>query len=188
VTDLLALQQRAADEFGRRVDAVRDDQWSASTPCDEWNVRALVNHIVYEDRWAPHLVRGETIADVGTRYDGDQLGDDPPRAWADASAGALAAFRAPGTLDRTVHLSYGDESCDVYLGQLTADHLVHSWDLARGIGADDTLDPELVQWAWETMKPQEQMLRATGLFGEPVDVPDGSDLQTKLLALVGRRR
>src|SRR5581483_10191843 len=69
VTDLLELQERAAGEFGKRVDAVRDDQWSAPTPCNEWNVRALVNHIVYEDRWAPHLVRGETIEQVGTRYD-----------------------------------------------------------------------------------------------------------------------
>ncbi|HEX7094561.1 MAG TPA: TIGR03086 family metal-binding protein [Acidimicrobiales bacterium] len=188
MTDLLELQERAADEFGRRVDAVRKDQWSASTPCTEWNVRALVNHIVYEDRWAPHLVRGETIDQVGTRYDGDQLGDDPQRAWADARAGALAAFRSPGALDQTVHLSYGDESSSGYLAQLTADHLVHAWDLARGIGADDTLDPELVQWAWDAMRPQEQMLRASGLFGEPVAVADDSDLQTKLLAFVGRRR
>ncbi len=188
MTDLLELQERAAGEFGKRVDAVRDDQWSAPTPCNEWNVRALVNHIVYEDRWAPHLVRGETIEQVGTRYDGDQLGDDPRRAWTDARAAALSAFRAPGALDGTVHLSYGDESSAVYLGQLTADHLLHAWDLARGIGADDTLDPELVQWAWDTMKPQEQMLRASGLFGEALPVPDDSDLQTKLLALVGRRR
>lgn len=188
MTDLLSLQERAAGEFGRRVDAVRDDQWSARTPCDQWDVHTLVNHIVYEDRWAPHLVRGETIEKVGSRYDGDQLGDDARRAWSDALAGALAAFRAPGALDGTVHLSYGDESSAVYLGQLTADHLVHAWDLARGIGADDTLDDELVRWAWDTMKPQEQMLRASGMFGEPVAVPENSDLQTKLLALLGRKR
>jgi uncharacterized protein (TIGR03086 family) len=188
MADLLALQQQAADEFGRRVDAIRDDQWKEPTPCSEWDVRTLVNHLVYEDRWAPHLARGETIAEVGDRYEGDQLGDDPKMAWRDASAQAIAAFRAPGALERTVHLSFGDVPGAEYLSQLAGDHLVHAWDLARGIGGDDTLDPGLVQWALEMAEAQEEMLRASGLFGERIKVPDDADPQTKLLAVVSRRR
>lgn len=170
------------------MDAIRDDQWNRSTPCSEWDVRTLVNHLVYEDRWAPHLAKGETVEQVGDRYDGDQLGDDPKAAWTDALAGAIAAFREPGVLERTVHLSFADVPGAEYLSQLTGDHLIHAWDLARAIGADDTLDPELVSWAWETIQPQEPMLRASGMFGERIDVPDDADTQTKLLAIVGRRR
>jgi uncharacterized protein (TIGR03086 family) len=188
MADLLEYQRRCADEFGRRVAAIRDDQWHDATPCSEWDVRMLVNHLVYEDRWAPHLTKGETVEEVGDRYDGDQLGDDPKGAWDDAIAGALAAFREPGVLERTVHLSFADVPGAEYLTQITGDHLIHAWDLARGIGADDALDPELVAWAWEMVQPQEPMLRASGMFGERVDVPADADTQTKLLAIVGRRR
>jgi uncharacterized protein (TIGR03086 family) len=187
MADLLEYQRRAADEFGRRVDAITDEQWGRSTPCSQWDVRTLVNHLVYEDRWAPHIAKGETVEEVGDRYDGDQLGSDPKAAWNDALAGAIAAFREPGVLDRTVHLSFGDVPGAEYLSQLTADHLLHAWDLARAIGADDTLDPELVGWAYEMAQAQEPMLRASGMFGERVDVADTADTQTKLLAIVGRR-
>jgi uncharacterized protein (TIGR03086 family) len=188
MTDLLELQQRATDGFGRRVGAVNDEDWDRPTPCTDWSVRTLVNHLVYEDLWAPHLARGETIEQVGDRYEGDQLGADPKAAWRAASTGALAAFREPGALDRTVHLSYGDEPAPGYLAQLVTDHLIHAWDLARGIGADDALDPEVVSWAWEAIQPQEQMVRQSGLFGEKIDVPGDADDQTRLLGFVGRRR
>lgn len=188
MSDLLDLQQRAVDEFGRRVAAITDKQWNRPTPCTDWDVRALVNHLVYENLWAPHLARGETVQQVGDRYEGDQLGADPKVAWRGASENALAAFREPGALDRTVHLSYGDESAPGYLAQLVTDHLIHAWDLARGIDGDDTLDPDLVRWAWDEIRPHEQMLRQSGLFAEPVAVPEDADLQTKLLAFVGRRR
>lgn len=188
MSDLLELQQQATEEFGRRVDAIGADQWDQPTPCTDWNVRALVNHLVYEDLWAPHLARGETIEQVGDRYEGDQLGSDPKSAWRRASEAALAAFRERGALDRTVHLSYGDEPAAGYLSQLVTDHVLHAWDLARGIGTDDTLDPALVAWTWEMIQPHEEMLRHSGLFGERVDIPADADDQTKLLAFVGRRR
>ncbi|MBV8951775.1 MAG: TIGR03086 family protein [Actinobacteria bacterium] len=186
MSDLLDLQQRAVDEFARRVNAVADDQWQRATPCADWDVRTLVNHLVYEDLWAPHLARGETVQQVGDRYEGDQLGGDPKAAWRDASADAVAAFREPGALERTVHLSYGDETARGYLAQLVTDHVVHAWDLARGIGDDDTLDPDLVAWTLDELRSIEQLVRQSGLFGEPLAVPDTADPQTKLLAFVGR--
>ena len=88
MSDLLDFQQRATEEFDRRVAATTDDKWKRPTPCADWDVRALVNHVVYEDLWAPHLARGETVEQVGDRYEGDQLGSDPKAAWRDASDGA----------------------------------------------------------------------------------------------------
>src|SRR5829696_6235060 len=94
--DQAALHRRAVEEFDARVRAVGDDQWELPTPCSDWNVRQLVNHLVYENRWTVPLMGGSTIAEVGDRYEGDLLGDDPKGAWAESSAEAVAAVRADG--------------------------------------------------------------------------------------------
>jgi uncharacterized protein (TIGR03086 family) len=179
---------RATQHFGALVHKVRDDQWDAATPCADWDVRALVNHLVYEARWAVPLLEGATIEEVGDRFDGDLLGGDPVASYDDALAAATAAVSAAGALDRTVHLSYGETPATGYLAQLTGDFVVHAWDLARGIGADDTLDPELVAWVEGETRPNAEMLAQSGLFDPPVDVPADADAQTRMLALFGRRR
>src|SRR5215217_2149838 len=109
MADLVELFERAVTRFGDRV-AVIDDQWSASTPDSDWDVRALVNHVLSENLWAPPLLQGRTIAEVGDRFDGDQLGDDPQATWAAAAAASVASVRGDGALDRTVHVSFGDIS------------------------------------------------------------------------------
>jgi uncharacterized protein (TIGR03086 family) len=116
------LYRLCADEFAARVRRI-GDRWDAPTPCAGWDVRALVRHVVEEELWAPPLLAGATIADVGDRFDGDQLGDDPLGAFEQAHAAALIAVdEAP---DRDVHLSFGDTPAPS-TGQLAADHLVHA--------------------------------------------------------------
>jgi uncharacterized protein (TIGR03086 family) len=188
MSELPELFERASRHFGALVHQVGDDQWGQPTPCSDWDVRALVNHLVYEARWAPPLLEGSTIAEIGDRFDGDLLGDDPKATYDEARAGVAAAIEAPGALQRTVHLSFGDTPAPGYLTQLAGDFLVHSWDLARGIGADDALDPELVDWVYREALPQVDMLAASGMFDPPVDVADDADAQTKMLALFGRKR
>src|SRR5215217_7216662 len=106
---LVELYARAVDQFGPRVAAV-GDRWPAPTPDADWDVRALVNHVLNENLWAPPLLKGMTIAEVGDRFDGDQLGDDPQATWAAAAAASVASVRGDGALDRTVHVSFGDIS------------------------------------------------------------------------------
>jgi uncharacterized protein (TIGR03086 family) len=181
------LHRRALDAFGARVHAVAADQWHAPTPCDEWDVRALVNHLVVEQLWVPEMLAGHTVAEVGDRLDGDQLGQNPVAVWDAAADLALADFGLPGAMERTVHLSYGDVPAIDYCGEMTMDATVHSWDLARAIGGDDELDPELVALALAIVEPRAEELKASGLFGEPVAVPSTADPQTRLLGLLGRR-
>lgn len=186
-SELVERFRQAIARFGERVGAVRDDQWDDPTPCTEWDVRALVNHVTGEQLWAPHLVAGETIEQVGDRYDGDVLGDDPAGAWQRAAPPSVDAFADPGALDRTVHLSYGDESCREYLLQMLTDAAVHGWDLARAIGADETIDPTTASFLLAQWRDREAMIRGSGIFGDDVPVDDAADDQTKLLALLGRR-
>jgi uncharacterized protein (TIGR03086 family) len=184
--DQAELHRRAVEEFGARVGAVGDDQWELPTPCADWNVRQLVNHLVYENRWTVPLMEGGTIAEVGDRYEGDLLGDRPMAAWDESSAEAVAAVTADGALERTVDLSSGPTPAGEYVSQLFADHLIHAWDLARAVGADERLDPELVAACAAWFVSMEDIYRAVGAVGERPQVPAGADAQTTLLAAFGR--
>ncbi|WP_275461822.1 TIGR03086 family metal-binding protein [Streptomyces noursei] len=186
--DVLRTHDEALTLFGARVHAVRDDQWEAPTPCTQWSVFDLVNHLTAEQLWVPRLVRdGATIAEVDGDFDGDQLGEDPVGAWDRASAAARSAFAAPGALHRSVHLSYGTTPADAYCTQLTADAVVHAWDLSRAIGADERVPAHLVSAALREVEPYAEALAGSGLFAAPVEPPADADDLTRLLCLLGRR-
>ncbi len=177
----------AVEEFDARVAQISDAHWDEATPDPEWCVRDLVSHVVAEDLWAVPLFAGSTIGEVGGRFDGDVLGADPKRSWAEASGPAVSAADDPGAMQRTVHLSFGDFPGHEYAMQLFADHLIHAWDLARAIGADERLDPELVEACATWFAGMEDGYRGAGAIGDRPPVPDGADAQTRLLAMFGRR-
>lgn len=179
--------QQAIEGFHKRVQAIADNQWHSPTPCTEWDVHALVNHVVGELRWIPPLLAGRTIAEVGDQLAGDLLDNEPKRAWAAASQQAIEASLQPGAMERTVHLSSGDHRAGAYISEVATDAVIHTWDLARSIGADDRLDGRLVEFAQATLQPQVEKWRAAGAFAAAVVVPPGADRQSRFLALVGRR-
>lgn len=187
MSTLLEQYDHALAEFDRRVRLVADDQWSQPTPCSDWDVRSLVAHLVDECRWVPYLLDGGSPASAGDRFTGDPLGGDPRAAWAESSAAARAALHGVGALDHTVTVSYGETSARDYLWQLTVDLTVHAWDLARAIGADERLDPELVRRVYEEAERDADEIAASGRFGRPVPVPAHADLQARMLGLFGRR-
>jgi uncharacterized protein (TIGR03086 family) len=182
--DLANLHRRTVESWTRNVGAIRPDQWDQPTPCADWDVRALVNHVVGEDRWTVPLMRGATIAEVGTSLDGDLLGEQPAQAADNAAKEAVAVVAETLPAGGKVHLSYGDEEAAEYLNQLVTDHLIHGWDLAAAIGADRTLDPELMQYVANWFVDKEEMYRAGGVIAERVD---GDDPQSRLLGQFGRR-
>jgi uncharacterized protein (TIGR03086 family) len=180
----LSLLPVAAEEFGRRVHAVPPDRWDAPTPDAEWTVRDLVNHLVGEHLWAPELLAGHTIDEVGDRFSGDVLGDDPLAAWDAAIYRSLSAWGQTPP-DRLVHLSFGDVPAREYAEQMLVDLVVHGWDLARGAGLDERLDPATVRHALAYSEKHADELAGSGLFAEPVQV-DSDDPQDRLLGLLGR--
>ncbi len=182
--NIMELHRRAVEDFAQRVQQISIDQWTGPTPCAEWDVRALVNHLVYEERWTKPLVDGKTIEEVGSEFEGDLLGDDPLGAFAASSAEAVTAVdnKVPG--GGTVQLSFGETPIDEYVMQLTADHLVHGWDLAAATGQNRVLDAELVDVVGAWFAPQEELWRQAGAIAERTDA--GGDPQSDLLSAYGR--
>jgi uncharacterized protein (TIGR03086 family) len=176
----------AVAEFDARVRQIGERHWQAATPNEDWNVRDLVNHVAGEDLWAPPLLAGATIDEVGDRFDGDVLGAEPAAVWTSASAAALQAVDEDGAMDRIVHLSFGDFPGWDYVMQLFADHLIHAWDLARAIGADERLDSDLVASCATWFDATEDAYRSAGAIAARPPVRDGADAQTVLLARFGR--
>jgi uncharacterized protein (TIGR03086 family) len=184
--DVPDLYRRATAAFGEHLHAVPAERWGAPTPCTQWDVRALVNHLVSEKRWLPPLLAGATIAEVGDRFEGDLLGDDPKAIWHDAAKEAVAAMQEGGAMERTVHLSFGDFPGREYGMQIFADTLIHGWDLARAIGDDERMDPELVEACASWFAAVEDAYRAGGAIAERPQVPADAGAQTRLLAMFGR--
>ena len=182
--DLNTLYHRTVECWADRVNAVGPDQWDDPTPCRDWTVRDLVNHVVGEDRWTVPLVEGRTIADVGTTLDGDLLGDDPVGSALDAArqATTLVAEKLPE--GGQVHLSYGDAPIGDYVHELAADHLLHSWDLAVATGGNAQLDPHVTAELAEWFAGKEALYREFGVIG-PRAISHGG-LQSDLLAAAGR--
>ncbi|MFE4972529.1 TIGR03086 family metal-binding protein [Kitasatospora sp. NPDC056651] len=176
----------ALTAFGERVRLVTPDQWDSPTPCADWSVRDLVNHLTGEQLWVPELLMGATVGEVGGRFDGDVLGDDPVAAWTEAAEAARKAWAVPGATELTVHLSFGDTSGRYYLDQLTTDLVIHSWDLAEGTGRLTRLPDELVEFALGRFAGYGD-LSGSGLFDPPLPVAADAGPQTRLLALAGRR-
>jgi len=186
VTDVAGVYQTALEGCGRRVAAVGQGDWGRPTPCADWDVRALVAHLVDENRWAPPLLAGRTIAEVGDELAGDPLGDDAQEAWDVSAAAAAESVARPGALEGTTHLSFGDVPGAEYVRQLTADLLVHAWDVARATGGEERLDAAVVDAVATWFDGMEDAYRAAGVIAPAVALPAGASPQDRLLARFGR--
>jgi uncharacterized protein (TIGR03086 family) len=187
VTALPRVHSAALEHFGRLLRDVEPDQWGLPTPCRQWNVRDLVNHVTVQEQWLALLLTGVSAAAVGDRLDGDQLGDDPVLAFKRAAADADEAVHGSAALDGTVELWSGPAPARHLASQLAMDLVVHSWDLARATGADDHLPAVLVAFALRELSAYADRLADTGLFDPPLPVREDAESQTRLLALTGRQ-
>lgn len=165
---------------------VRPEQFGDATPDTEWDVKTLVAHTLYELAWTGDIVSGKTLDDVGNKYDGDLIGDNLAASWQNHRKLAEAAV-SNADLKAVAHLSYADVTVEVYLRQAASDQLIHSWDLGVATNQHVEFDPRVASDIYEHTKTQLSDLAASGLFAPPLEVAKDASVQTKLLALYGRR-
>lgn len=175
------------------VDQIRDDQWDVVVPLEMTprqpgsTLRTVMNYHAYDDAWVPDVLAGRTIEEVGPAWDGDLLGDHPRLNFASIVETAVLAVRRFDDLDRIVHLTYGDFPAREYLKHITSYRGLRSYDIARFIGVDTTMTPELAQGLWDEIAPDADEWRKIGVYGPRVEVPDDAPLQDRLLGLTGRQ-
>jgi uncharacterized protein (TIGR03086 family) len=182
--NLLDLFSKGQDQFGMRVHRINSEQWGTATPCSDWTVRQLVDHLIDEQRWVPPIVAGKSLAQAQAVVDSPQVGEDPVAHWDAAAAASRTAIGEPGALEREVTLSRGQTPATEYLSELILDLAVHSWDLGRAVGITDPLPADLISHAAGLVQGVD--LSSTGAFDPPVSVsPDASD-EDRLMAATGR--
>ncbi|MEM9609055.1 MAG: TIGR03086 family metal-binding protein [Actinomycetota bacterium] len=164
--------QQTADKWNEvRAQVGDDDMAKPCVTCADWTVAELIEHTMH---W-----QGMGAAGLA--------GMAPGGAWEDVESALAAAFADPAQLEGTVEAMGGMPKQQV-AGFVIGDLLVHSWDLARSIGADDSLPMAAVQATHMGLqRAPEEMLRSENMFAPAIEVADDADPQTKLLAFVGRQ-
>jgi uncharacterized protein (TIGR03086 family) len=167
--------------FDQRVRAVPAEKWDAQSPCEEWKARDVVAHVVGNYRSMAAQATGTETKTTGAD-------EDPVQAWTDAYGQIQVLLKDPETLAKTVKGPTGPTPLEQMLGALMAmDTHIHTWDLARAVGGDERLDPNVVRFARGVLEPMDAMIRQPGVFGPKLEPPAGADEQTQLLYFLGRR-
>ncbi len=181
----------ALDATEALIAAVGNDQWSNPTPCPAWNVRALVNHLVFGNRMFAAILRDEPASELENlrrTRDVDQLGDHPVEAYRETGAALRSAFGQPGVLERVFQASIGPAPGAVLLHLRITELLVHGWDLAHAIGQparlpDDVAEEEL---AFASGQRAPDVPRTGHPFGPVQPVAGDAPAIDRLAAYLGR--
>jgi hypothetical protein len=171
------------------VQQIKDNQWALEVP--EYispkggTLREIIAYHAYDDAWVPDTVAGKTIEEVGDKYAGDLLGDDPKAAFAEITAKAVAAVQAMTDPETTLHYTYGSFPASDALNHQTSFRVFRSFTIAKFIGTNTTMSDELVAGVNQKLAPEVEDWRAMGVFGPAIEVPNHASAQDKLLALFG---
>ena len=172
--------RRIAGTFTDRVHGAAD--WDAPAPVDGWLARDVVRHLV---EWFPAFLEAGAGVKLAA---GPSVDVDPVEAWQVHSDAVQALLDDPATPDKMLSNPHiGDLPLDQAVDQFyTGDVFMHTWDLARATGQDETLDPQKCAEMLEGMEAFEEAMRSSGQYGARVEVPADSDVQTRLLGFIGR--
>lgn len=180
----------ALDRAAQLVDAVGPDQWERPTPCGDWTVRQLLNHLVGGNRLFTRVLRGEQLPppdQLGRRSGEDQLGDDPAAAFRETAGELLDAFGLPGVLERAHTVPAGTLPGPAVLHLRTVETLVHGWDLARATGRPAPFPEELAEGELAFSRDLLGRLpEGRQPFAPPQPVGDDAPSIDRLAALLGR--
>ena len=186
MADTRELHERATAEFGRLLENVTEGQWADSTPCSDWDVRALVDHVTVGNRFFAAASRGEKASFEQLV---NELPEDRKAAFAESAKLVGEAFSTEGVNDRMFELPFGTLPAPAAIGIHFVDVLVHGWDLAKATGQPPVMPQDLVEQAWNvaSMFPDSPELRSPGgPFGAKVDVPADAPVLDRLVGLLGR--
>ena len=177
--DPLNFHLEALDVAQRVVDDIDRSHFELPTPCDQWNVRQVLEHMIGGNR----RIAGNTPAEGE-----DVIGDDLSVAYAASAAAAAATFAADGGLDRTFKLSFGEVPGHVAVVARATDQLAHAWDLAKAMGMSTDLSPAMYTTGLELLQQRFATAgRNHATYADEQQAPPGACAADRFAAFAGRR-
>jgi uncharacterized protein (TIGR03086 family) len=181
--------ERVLDRAGQVVDKVKPNELADATPCTEWTVRDVINHVTGGATMFAECVESGSVPDdrFGELMGGDNLGDDYKGAFHTATDRARAAFGSPGALEKMVKLPFGEMPAGIALNIAVMDVMTHAVDIAKATGQkidDDELLATALTIGRQLITDD---LRAPGMFDPEQPCPEGASAEDKLLAFAGRK-
>src|SRR5690242_9349194 len=150
--DPLSRFDRATEATHAVIAAVRPDQLDGPSPCTEWTVREVINHLVSGQEFFAHSIGTGTFDRASFNRDRDFLGPDPAAAFADAARRLRALFAADGLLERTMPTPFSPQPGVVLVEMRITESLVHGWDVARATGQSTDLAPDIIEPSAEGLR------------------------------------
>ncbi len=184
--NVIALHDRALDALGITIEKIDSSQLGDPTPCSEFDVRALLNHVIGGNYRFVAIAVGEPGAAVPAT--GDFVTDDAVMPYRESAAVLSQAWADPVVLDQTAHMPFGDFPGEFALGIHIVEAVVHNWDLAKATGQPTELDPVLCEAAWQRSKDIDDSFRGPGRpFGPAIATPPAATATEKLMGWLGRQ-
>lgn len=134
------MHRRAGAAAADLIAGVTPEQFGNPTPCSEWDVRALINHMTVGNRLFAAVLTGDPIPD----HTVDMLGTDPQAAFRDSFDALRTVFDLQGVLDGTYQTPFGEQSGTELVTRRVSEITIHAWDIAAATGQSRELDPELL--------------------------------------------
>jgi uncharacterized protein (TIGR03086 family) len=184
--DAFETLDRSRVEFRRVLAGVTHEHWELATPCSELDVRELVNHVLGGSVSYTMLLHGAAADEMAAVRSVDHIGADALASFDTSAAEVVAAFEESDALERTVHYPAGDRSGLDLLWLRVAEWTIHAWDLARAIGGDEQLDPELVDTLLQRLEAHGTGLEGGSYYAPAKAAPPDASPQTRLLLKAGR--
>jgi len=178
--------------FTRLVDGVGPDQWTRPTPCAEWDVRHLVDHVTTGDRMIAALASGEQPQDPQQLQQfrarlSPAPGDDPMAAAHDAAERLREAVARPGFLGRRYPTFMGEQPGGFLVQMRITENLIHGWDLARATSQRAGFPEAVVERTLAAVRVSlAGRPRDPGGFGVEQPAPEGAPSLDRLAAFMGR--
>ena len=183
----LALLARVSSDFERLCASIRDPQWSLPTPCTEWNLEHLVDHVIGGNRFTLGILAGESAdAAMAQTVTSFKERHEPRAAALESINEQLLAFNEPGVLDQTCHHVAGESTGREVLRIRLHELFIHTWDIAQALDPPASIRDEFVEWSFgEIGKPESNTAE---LFALDTGALEGERSERALLAAFGRRR
>jgi uncharacterized protein (TIGR03086 family) len=175
--------EKAVQHASKVVHGVKDEHYGEQTPCTEFKVKDLLNHMI----GGLEMLRDAAAGGSPAMPDGDQFGADPGKEYDARSAKLLDVLREPGVLDRTWKMPFGELPGQMMAGICFVEHVTHGWDLAKATGQDTTISDELIAEARGVVEPMDAMWRMQGVCGPVVAVPETASETDRFAGFMGRQ-